>query len=69
MTALYKNVLYEDGKDYFCPKCGVLLEVDEEQMADDYGSALWEGTLLLRLVVFWCDNCSDEIMLSDHSPI
>jgi hypothetical protein len=55
--------LYDDEEDYFCPECGALLEVDEEQMADDYGSALWDGTLALKAVVFWCSDCEDSFHL------
>lgn len=55
--------LYDPKKEYICPTCGEVLEVDEEQMADDYGFALWDGTLTLKAVVFWCNNCDSDVSL------
>lgn len=43
-----------------CPICNKELLVDEEYMADNYGSAYWDGVLDEKSVVYFCKNCIDD---------
>jgi hypothetical protein len=67
MTLIHVPDDYDDEEDeeeiHLCPKCGGVLEVDEEYMAKHYGEAYWEDDFPLSKTLFWCEDCEEEVYL------